>query len=215
MYTEILAEIVRELFDQPIMSNLARPHYVERLVGRGLGASWTHVGGNWSGWDLQNANFARIEVKQSAARQTWSDRPGRLGKRTKPIFDIRERSGYFADQGTRFVQTSGRPADLYVFAWHDVYEPSGSVDHRDPGQWIFLLVPELRLPSKRKSISLNSLKKLQAVEADFKHLSRRVDEQIALLPYLKSMSEGAVTPINSGPSTNVAVPAELNAASLR
>src|SRR5271169_6312054 len=130
----LIRQLAADLFNQKIMSNLVRPLYIERLIAHLLGARWLYVGGDWSGWDIQRDDFARIEVKQSAARQTWSERPDRAGKQTRPIFDIRERKGYFAKGGTRWVATPGRPADLYIFAWHGRYEPKEVVDHRDPSQ---------------------------------------------------------------------------------
>lgn len=69
----VVAELARDLFDRPVMSNLARPLYVERLVARALLLAWRYVGSDWAGWDLESEAGARLEVKQSAARQTWTD----------------------------------------------------------------------------------------------------------------------------------------------
>lgn len=90
---DIVREIVSELYEQKVLSNRMRPLYVERLLARLLGGNWKCVGGDWSGWDLEDAGGLRIEIKQSAARQTWTDGPTRKGNATKPIFDIEERAG--------------------------------------------------------------------------------------------------------------------------
>jgi hypothetical protein len=201
VHTKILTQITHDLFDQAVMSNLARPLYVERLVAQLLGDDWTYVGGNWSGWDIQRSDLTRIEVKQSAARQVWSSRPSRLGKRTKPIFDIGERSCYYADDGTRFVPTVGRPADIYIFAWHEGYEPKNEVDHRDPKQWTFYLVPEFDLPRPQKTISLSRIRKLGAVETGADQLSRHISLLVAQLPTLKHAQDGC--PPTSKTNTNL------------
>lgn len=163
---EIVAEIVHELYGNKILSNLTRPLYVERLLVRLLKGRWQYVGGDWSGWDLEETTSnLRIEVKQSAARQTWTDGPFRVGKPTKPIFDIRERTGYYENGGSRWVDGLGRPADLYIFAWHPGFAPKEYVDHTDPEQWEFYLLPERRLPTKQRTIGLNGLKKLNPIYA--------------------------------------------------
>jgi hypothetical protein len=184
---EIIKELVDELYGQPIMSNLTRPIFVERLLVRLLKGDWRYVGGDWTGWDLENtSSLARIELKQSAARQTWTDGPTRMGKPTKPIFDIEERAGYFADGGSAWVNTPGRPADLYVFAWHPRFDPKDAVDHSDPEQWEFYLLPENHLPKGQKTIGLNSLKKLDPVSATHSDIGAKVDALLATLAPLKA-----------------------------
>jgi hypothetical protein len=183
---EIIDQIVEELYSQRILSNLTRPLYVEKLVARLLKGDWRHVGSDWSGWDLENSKtHIRIEVKQSAARQTWTDGPTRSGKPTKPIFDIAERTGYFANGGSEWVETKGRPADLYIFAWHPGFEPLDAVDHTDPEQWDFYLVPEQRLPPGQKSIGLASLKKLNPVAASYVDIAEKVEGLVPQLQPLK------------------------------
>lgn len=174
---EIIREIVDELYGKPILSNLTRPLYVERLLVRLLGSDWQYVGGDWSGWDLENTqSHLRVEVKQSAARQTWTDEASGTRKSTKPIFDIRERTGYYADNGSRWVASAGRPADLYVFAWHPKFVPAEEVDHTDPEQWEFYLLPERLLPSGQKTIALGSLLKLQPASASSQNIASIVED---------------------------------------
>ena len=66
------------------MSNLTRPIYVEGLVSLLLGNRWKYLG-DWDGWDLERDDGKRLEVKQSAARQPWTDRPGGMAVRPSPI----------------------------------------------------------------------------------------------------------------------------------
>jgi hypothetical protein len=194
---ETIAEMVAELYGQPIMSNLTRPLYLEKLLARLLKGEWRHVGGDWSGWDLENfASRARIELKQSAARQTWTDSPTRVGKPTKPIFDIQERTGYFGNGGSTWINTPGRPADLYVFAWHPVFDPKEAVDHRDPDQWEFYLVPETQLPKGQKTIGLNSLMNLESapVRATASDIAEKTEALLAAIKPLKAFSTPVTEP---------------------
>ncbi len=94
LHREITNQIVTDFYDQPIMSNLSRPHYIERMIILGLGDEWKLVSANWSGWDIESRDGIKVEVKQSAARQVWTDRPSLAGRTTKGQFDIAPRTGY-------------------------------------------------------------------------------------------------------------------------
>ncbi len=154
----ILDSIAADLYDRPIITNNIRPHYVERMIVRALGDGWTLVSADWSGWDIESATGVRVEVKQSAVRQTWTDRPGRDGKPTVAIFDIRPRTGYWSEGGSKWVEQPGRIADIFVFAWHPVLDPA-IADHRDPQQWRFYVVLEAALPPGQKTISRTVLER--------------------------------------------------------
>jgi hypothetical protein len=84
--------------------------------------------------------------KQSAARQTWTGH-GSLedGRHARGSFDIAGRKGYWIEEG--------RPADLFVFAWHPVIDLA-RVDHRDPRPWLFFVMPEPALPVRQKRLGL-------------------------------------------------------------
>ena len=71
-----------------------------------------------------------------------------------PRFDIAPRTG--TQDGSRWVNSPGRPADLYVFAWYDESR-DGYADHRDTNQWLFFVVAEQDLP-KNRTIGLAGLK---------------------------------------------------------
>jgi hypothetical protein len=53
--------------------------------------------------------------------------------------------------GVKWTWQTGRPAHIYVFAYHPVRDESG--DHRDASQWQFYVVAANRLPASQ-SISL-------------------------------------------------------------
>lgn len=153
LHTTVTDQIVADFYDRPIMSNLVRPHYVERMIALGLGKDWKLVSAEWSGWDLENHNGVRIEVKQSAARQTWTGRLSLEGRATRGSFDIGPRTGYWTDNGAKWVEAPGRAADIYIFAWHPVVNEARA-DHRDQAQWKFYVVREQDLPPNQKTISL-------------------------------------------------------------
>jgi hypothetical protein len=158
LHDQIVNSIVADFFDKPIMGNLYRPHYVERMIKLALGDDFRLMSADWAGWDVEHADGTRIEIKQSAARQTWTDRPSLGGKPTKGSFDIRSRTGYWADGGARWVDSPGRQAHLYIFAWHPVSDPE-TADHRDPRQWHFFVVPTKELPPDQKTISRTVVEK--------------------------------------------------------
>ena len=156
--SQIYSDLINTLFDRPIMGNLYRPHYVERMVALGLGNGFKLMSADWSGWDLEYRDGARIEVKQSAARQTWTDQSSFAGRPTVGSFDIAPRTGFWADGASKWIEKPGRLADVYIFAWHPVTDPDVA-DHRDPSQWVFFVVPTCELPTGQKTISRTVVEK--------------------------------------------------------
>ncbi len=170
LHRRILDTLMRR-YDTPVMSNVYRADYVECLVVLALGTDWWLTwerGWDWAAWDIQHISGARLEVKQAAARQSW-DREKRAPYRS-PRFDVAPRTGYWTEDGSRWVDCPGRPADIYVFAWHDERR-EGYADHRDPRQWLFFAVGEQHLPRNGKSIGLKRLGAIVSPRriADLKH----------------------------------------------
>jgi hypothetical protein len=151
------------------MQNQIRPLYVEAMIEDVLGPSWRYVGGNWTGWDFVSQQGAKLEVKQSAAIQPWSVA---RGMKTKGIFDIRERTGYFGEEGISWHAGPGRNAQIYIFAWHPVVDETA--DHRDPNQWRFYVVPVADLPPGRKTIGLKAIER-RYPSVGLKQISDRVN----------------------------------------
>jgi hypothetical protein len=135
-------------YGKPLIENSYRGLIVEIIIGEALGSEWRLCSADWSGWDFEHRSGCRLEVKQSAARQTW-EAPR---KPSPPSFDIRERTGYY-DSAT-WTPHAGRLAHSYVFAYHPVGDDSA--DHRDPSQWQFYVLPASRLPANKR-ISLSKL----------------------------------------------------------
>lgn len=153
--TSIIAAAAAEAFGKPLVDNAIRSIISEAIVDAALGEGWTWCSGAWAKCDFLHEDGTRLEVKQSAALQVWH-RPG--DKPSRGQFDIAPRKGYY-DDGSLWVDYIGRNADLYVFAWHPVSDPTVA-DHRDPNQWEFFVVPEPLLSREGKTISLSSVRRL-------------------------------------------------------
>jgi hypothetical protein len=138
---EIRAKASTAAFGNPLIENSFRGFVVEIIVGSALGSTWRLCSADWYGWDFEHASGCRLEVKQSAARQTWAAPK----KPSPPSFDIRERTGYY--EGAEWIKKAGRLAQIYVFAYHPIR--NDSADHRDPSQWRFHVVPAKQLPASK------------------------------------------------------------------
>jgi len=145
---EVAARLAARLFDKPIIENQYRSAFVEAMLEPWLASdNWRYTGAAWCGWDFERSDGVRLEVKQSAARQAWSEAQNKL---TKGAFDIAERIGYFSDNGSKWNPGIGRHAHVYVFAWNP------GDDHRQSDIWDFFVIPTTFLP-KQKTISLQKV----------------------------------------------------------
>ena len=163
--SEIAAKVAKAVFDRPLIMNVFRACVVEAIVDEALSPAWSWCSIDYAGWDFENAECVRLEVKQSAARQSWqSPKPSRAS------FDIRARTGRY--DGANWICEPGRNADIYVFAWHPVSDDTA--DHRDPMQWEFFVVPARELPDA-KSVGLSRLRTL-ASPLQFSELGDEVDK---------------------------------------
>lgn len=138
----VIAKASSAAFGTPLVSNILRGHIAEAVVALALEPEWTWCGADFAGWDFERTDGLRLEVKQSAAQQTWiSSRP------SNPSFDIAARTGYW-EKGTIWIARPGRQAHLYIFAYHGVY--GNNADHRDPSQWEFYVVAARSLPDQKR-----------------------------------------------------------------
>ena len=176
----VIQQLVDRVYNQPLIGNVERGAYVECLIHLALSElrpPWRLTEGTWDPWDLwQPESGARIEVKQSAALQTWSEPNAAPSAGSSPTFDIAPRGGPTATEPPQ------RYADLYVMAWHAETDPS-IADHRLPDQWQFYVVPEHRLPAQ-KTIRLGPLSRL-AEPCSFDELAEAVKQAMTELPALK------------------------------
>jgi hypothetical protein len=153
---DVALRLAGRIFDKPLIENQYRSAFVEEMVEPYLRSyGWRYTGDSWGGWDFERDDSSRLEIKQSAAHQTWSDA---RHIRTRGSFDIAERKGYFHEGGSKWVAERGRCAQTYVFAWNSRY--GRDTDHRDPTQWEFYVLPTATLPETQKTISLSRIKAL-------------------------------------------------------
>ncbi|MFA7586476.1 hypothetical protein ACVENA_19455 [Sphingopyxis sp. 550A] len=152
----MITKVSQVAFGKPLVTNVLRGHVAEAIIALALEPEWSLCSADYAGWDFERADGLRLEVKQSAAMQSWS-----TGKPSKAIFDVAARTGYW-ESGTEWIAKEGRPAHLYVFAHHGVY--GDHADHRDPAQWEFYVVPTSALPDV-KQISLSRIKLIAAAVA--------------------------------------------------
>ena len=140
---------IQSIFDVPVMQNNFRGLWAEMMVAELLGPNWKHVGTDWMAWDIERADGRKIEVKQSAAHQSWGI------STSAPRFSITAPKGYYPDGKRYQVNPEGnRLADLYIFAWHE------GKDQRLPSEWQFYVVQSNDLPENQKSIGLGTIKRL-------------------------------------------------------
>lgn len=128
-------------FGRPLVQNNLRAVIVEAMVDLALPNDWRWCSADWAAWDFEHTDGTRLEVKQSAARQTWAA-PGNPGQRR---FDVAPRQGRW--EGSAWIEEPGRHAHLYLFADHPIADDTA--DHRDPAQWVFYPVAAADLPAAR------------------------------------------------------------------
>ncbi|MBD8678319.1 hypothetical protein [Sphingomonas sp. CFBP 13720] len=153
-------------FGQPILMNTLRAVVAEAIVAHALGNHWRHCSADYHAYDFERCDGVALELKQSAARQSWatgSDQP------TKSTFDIAERTGRFV--GRDWIVQRRRWADVYVFAHHP--RTDDNADHRRPEQWNFYVLPARDLPTQA-SISLSRINKMTG-STTFAQLASVVD----------------------------------------
>lgn len=151
LHQTIVEALVRQ-YDAPLIQNSLRGFYVELMVAALLGEGWRHCGSDWGAYDLEHSSGKKLEVKQSAARQTWTG--PKLTERS-PTFGVRTPKVEWV--GNVPTPRTARIADVYVFAWHG--ETGPNADHRDLTQWLFFVVSTASLPNQ-KTISLGPLRAL-------------------------------------------------------
>lgn len=153
---DVQHKVSQAAFGRPLITNVLRGQVVEAIVACALEPEWNWCAEDYSSWDFERPDGRRLEVKQSAARQSWatSDKPSACS------FDIAVRKGRW--EGARWIDESGRAAHIYVFAYHPIAD--GSADHRDPDQWQFYVIPTCLLPNTQR-LSIAGVKSLAAAKS--------------------------------------------------
>jgi hypothetical protein len=186
---EIALRLAARLFNQRLIQNQYRSAFVEAMIEPYLARSgWQYVGDNWSGWDFEHEFGARLELKQSAAWQTWDPVKQAVLKSPEKagpgIFDIASRTGWFDAAGVVWTKEAGRPAHVYIFAWHGLF--GSAADHRNPDQWEFFILPAVALPAQ-KTLRLSRLKRIDLLAGSFVGPERCAE---GLLPYARRLGDG-------------------------
>lgn len=164
---EIVRAATHAAFGKPLVVNVLRSMLVEAMVATALPKPWTWCSTEYASCDFIHADGTRLEVKQSAARQSWSKQPGRVSRCS---FDIAARTGFWSE-GDTWIARPGRNAEIYVFAHHPVVDDTA--DHRRPDQWEFYTVPVTALPAA-KTISLSGVRLLATVTS-FQDLATEIE----------------------------------------
>jgi hypothetical protein len=147
---DICSRLATRAFGEPLVSNMYRGLVVEAIVSYAL-PDWIWCSADWAGWDFKHEDNTKLEVKQSAALQTWS----KGGRVTKCSFGIASATGYYHERGV-WIPEAGRPSSIYVFGHHPGTDPT-TTDQRDPEQWRFYCLPSKALPKDAASIGLRAL----------------------------------------------------------
>lgn len=161
---DIQAKAAAAAFGKPLITNVHRGLIAEAIVACALEPDWSWCSADYASWDFERSDGLRLEVKQSAARQSWAV-DNAIGRAS---FDVAARVGRY--EGTRWIPEPERPAHLYVFAHHVVAD--ASADHRDPAQWRFYVSAASELPPVKR-IALGPLQK-RTTPVAFSDLKSRV-----------------------------------------
>lgn len=171
---EVISHTANEIFGQPLITNVHRSLLVEAILDMALGDEWAWQGG-YALFDFLHTSGVKLELKQSAAKQSWAKK---TQVASKASFDIKRRTHTWDDTENRYSPTdNARNADIYIFAHHPIVDESA--DHRDAEQWDFYIVPERSLPHQQ-SIALSTLTPL-STRACFSTLTA------SLNPYLQEI----------------------------
>ena len=160
---EVVRKAAEVTFDSRLVTNVFRSVIVEAMVAAAL-PEWEWCSRDYASCDFRHPDSTRLEVKQSAARQTWF-----AGHASRASWDIRPRTGYWGKKG--WVARPGRYSHVYVLAHHPVV--SRKADHRDPSQWRFHVIATSDLPIT-KSISETGAASL-VDPVTFEELASRVE----------------------------------------
>ena len=164
---EIITRLMSRHFSSRIIQNDFRGIVLEEIVAAALEPDWTLCSEAWSGWDFVNQAGLRLQVKNSAARQSWEGAP------SSGSFKIGAAKGYYRG-GTDWVAKPGRHAEVYILSWHP--RTDEATDHRNPDQWIFYVINVRDLP-EQTTIALSRLER-QWPAVGYSELRKAVDAAV-------------------------------------
>lgn len=152
-----------------IASNAERGKLAEYIVKCAVGAE-NPCRVEWDAVDVVSPDGIRIEVKSSAYLQTWS-----CNKLSNIQFDIAPKLSWNSETNL-YYDTIGRNSDVYVFCLFACKDPA-LANPLDLSQWEFYVLStkilDAKIP-KQKTITLNSLKKLGAIQIEYSKLNSTI-----------------------------------------
>ena len=150
----IRSRLFARMFSDKLVENRWRGDLVEELVRIALELdAWTLCSADWTSWDLKHEEFGlKIQVKQTARRQTWGLSPTANRYAIKPV------KGFYEGAIWKALAEPVRVAEIYVFAHHPIED--STADHWVSGQWLFYVVSEANLPAGKQSISIQDVSRL-------------------------------------------------------
>ena len=153
-----------------LISNSYRGLLAEYLVALDLGVT-DKIRMEWAPFDLQYEGLC-IEVKSSAYIQSWkqSELSG-ISFSIKPSF-------VWEKQNNKYSVNKTRPSHFYVFCLLN-HKDQETIDPMNLDQWEFYLIPTYLLTKRvgsQKTISLNSLKKLNVVQSKFGNIKNNISD---------------------------------------
>jgi hypothetical protein len=144
---QIKKRMVVELFSRKLLDNTMRGYWCESMVAEALGPECKTISAGWHAWDLQIGGDSdtfpdriRIQIKNSAKLQPWNINNGKI---SECQFDLklRKKHFYFDNHNPGIAcEDIGFLCDLFILCLHDETNME-IVDHLDPMQWKFFLVP--------------------------------------------------------------------------
>jgi hypothetical protein len=149
---QVFDKVSQAAFGKPLITKVFRGLVVEAIIALALEPDWIWCSADYASWDFERPDGLKLEVKQSAAKQSWHDQIVKSVPR--PSFDIAPRKGRW--EGSTYVPGDGRNADIKASAFHP--RTDEVADHRDPEQWDFYLLRAGKLPVGQKRISLSVVK---------------------------------------------------------
>ncbi|MGV3538564.1 MAG: hypothetical protein ACO1OQ_02060 [Rufibacter sp.] len=152
-----------------LLNNTLRGVLSEFIVGQALQlVHSTRI--DWDSFDLLTPEGLRIEVKSSAFLQSWHQKA-----LSKISFDIAPKKGWDRENNC-YTKVVERQSDVYVFCLLD-HKEKHSVNPLDLDQWLFYVLPTVRLNEQRrrqKTITLGSLLQLHPQECRYGSLKETI-----------------------------------------
>ena len=168
---QVVERAAAAMFGKPLVTNTYRSVLAEAMIAQALEPDWTWCSADYASWDFERADGQRLEVKNAAARQSWSQAGARP---CRPNFDIAPRKRAWRDGA--LVHGLARNAEVYVLCHHPLVDDTA--DHRVPSQWRFYAIAAWRLPD-RPTISLPKVQAL-ATAVGLEDLAQAVSLELSL-----------------------------------